>query len=409
MVGTIFTEGRREQTNIMTLNRTYQEAVLGTRKLYFTNRRVYYECEQSILHEDAYNDDTTLRYKDLRLHFQHYSMQEYSSGFTAYTRHVRQYSVRCLTFRSDVYAAFSGVMNTLFGSATLYHGLPSAHFDRSLLWFTMINRNETMDREECGVAFPSWSWYSYMRPDDEIKHQHNRFHGALVAWYGYDNESNEVLALNEEVDTCIDQDWRLLMHLTFSEMGIPDGGTVTLAQRTWADVHAAATKRWPDYSMFYKELSQFADRTTTIARQIRQKIPGAILGRAQIAHFALDAKDAWANILNIRGEKVGQLYGVTPHIATRTNIQEGAEVEELHRFEFMALSVFGKDKIKVSVDEWDHKRHTDSQGERIEEVPMIQVMLVAWNGPVAHREALGWVYLLDWAAAVREWKTIILQ
>jgi hypothetical protein len=390
----------------MPKNRTYQETVLGRRKLYFTHRRVYYECEQSILHEDAFNTDTTLRYRDLRLHFQHASMQEYNSGFRAYTRHVRQCSVRSLTFRSDVYAAFSGIMNTLFGSATLYHGLLSAHFDRALLWFTMANRSEPMHREERGVAFPSWSWYSHMRSDDEIRYQHNRFHGTLVAWYEYDDAINRVLALNEEVDVDMDKDWRLLMALTFSEMGIAKGWTISLTQQIWSDVHAAATQRWPDYSAFYRDVSQLADITPSIARQIRQKTPGAILGRAHVAILGLDSKNAWANILDTQGQNVGQLYGITPRIATDSKSQKDSQV---NKFEFMALSLFGKDQIKVSVDEWENKRHTDCQGEKIEKLPLVHVMLIAWEGPVAHREALGWIYLIDWIAATRKWKTIILQ
>jgi hypothetical protein len=394
------------EANITLQNRTYQEAVLGRRKLYFTNRRVYYECEQAILHEDAFNTDTTLRYRDLRLHFQHASMQEYNSGFRAYTRHVRQYSVRSLTFRSDVYSAFSGIMNTLFGSATLYHGLPSAHFDRAPLWYTMASRSESMEREERGVAFPSWSWYSYIRSDDEITYQHNSFHGTLVAWYGYDDAVNEVLALNDEVDADMDKDWRLSMALTFSETGITKGWTISLARQSWSDIHAAATQRWPDYSVFYRDVSLFADITPSIARQIRQKTPGAMLGRAHVAILGLDSKIAWANILDTQGQKVGQLCGVTPRIAMDS---EALEDSKANKFEFIALSLFGKYRNNVSEDEWENKRHTDGQGEKIEELPLVHVMLIAWEGPVAHREAIGWVYLIDWVAAARKWKTIILQ
>jgi hypothetical protein len=175
-----------------------------------------------MLHEDVCNTDTTLRYKDLRLHFKHYSMQEYNSGFMAYTRHVRQYSTRSLIFRSDVYAAFSGIMNTLLGSAALYHGLPLAHFDRALHWFRMID-SKSLVREDHGVAFPSWSWYAHMSPQDEIVHQTNRHHGALTAWYAFDVINDEVLASNQQTDTDLDKDWRLLMALAYNEAGIAVG------------------------------------------------------------------------------------------------------------------------------------------------------------------------------------------
>jgi hypothetical protein len=68
----------------------------------------------------------------------------------------------------------------------------------------------------------------------------------------------------------------------------------------------------------------------------------------------------------------------------------------------MALSISGKHQIKVSVDEWETKRHADCQGEKVEELRLVPVMLIAWDGPVAHCEALNWVYLLDLVAGIRE-------
>ncbi|KAH5337680.1 hypothetical protein HBI67_123680 [Parastagonospora nodorum] len=387
---------------------TYQEAVLAQRKLYFRNRSIYYECEEGILHEDAFNDDATLRYRDLRLHFQRYSLQRYNSGFTAYTRHVNHYSTRALTFRGDVYSAFSGVMNTLFGTAAVYYGLSLAHFDQSLHWFRVVN-DKPLIREEQGTHFPSWSWYSYMCTTDPIRHQQNSYHGPLTAWYTYNAVTGGVFALNEQVDGELERDWRLLMSLIYSEAGIAYDWRVSLQDETWNDIHQAATKRWPDYSEFHKQLPGVADDLQLIAHQEGRKTPGTIVGRTQTAFFRLDSKDQWANILNAQGTLVGQMYGATPRIARRVDSSLNTNSQQLCNLEFMALSVFGKDRASTLVSVWMTRRYADANGEKLHTVPMVQVMLIAWNGHVAHREGLAWVYLADWAAATRKWKTIILQ
>jgi len=390
------------------LHRTYQEAVLAQRKLYFRNRGIHYECEQGILHEDAFNDDATLRYRDLRLHFQHYSLQKYNSGFTAYTRHVTQYSTRALTFRSDVYRAFSGVMNTLFGTAAVYYGLPLAHFDRSLHWFRVVE-NRPLVREEQATHFPSWSWYSYMCTTDPIRHQQNSYHGPLTAWSTYSAVDDDVITLNEQADEELDKDWRLLMSLIYSEAGIAQDWGVSLQDETWNDIHEAATKRWPDYSAFHKQLPGVADDLHLIAHQEGRKTPGTIVGRTQTALFRLDSRDQWANILNAQGAVVGQMYGATPRIARRVDSSLDTDSQQVCNLEFMALSVFGKDRASTLVSIWMTRRYADANGEKLHTVPMVQVILIAWDGHVAHREGLGWVYLGDWAAATRTWKTIVLQ
>lgn len=74
----------------------------------------------------------------------------------------------------------------------------------------------------------------------------------------------------------------------------------------------------------------------------------------------------------------------------------------------MALSNFGKDKTKVSTYEWETKSHADSKGEKNQEVPMVQVMLIDWDGPVARQaRSISLTGLRRYATS--EWKTIILQ
>lgn len=244
---------------------------------------------------------------------------------------------------------------------------------------------------------------------DPILHQQNSYHGALTAWYTYNAGNDGVIALNEQADGDLDRDWRLLMSLIYSEAGIAHDCSVSLQDETWNDIHQAATKRWPDYSAFHKQLSGVADDLQSIAHQEGRKTPGTIVGRTQTALFRLDSKDQWANILSAQGTVVGQMYGATPRTARRVDSSLNTNSQQVCNFEFMALSVFGKDRASTLVSVWMTRRYGDANGEKLHTVPMVQVMLIAWDGDVAHREGLGWVYFADWAAATRTWKTIILQ
>ncbi|KAL4755573.1 HET domain-containing protein [Aspergillus foveolatus] len=110
---------------------TYQEAVLSNRRLYFTSTRAFFECEQSICHEDPFNlEEIRDELLSTRL-----VISEDMSRFDSFKRHLRHYSTRKLTYRSDAYNALFGILKSLYkGSERIIHGLPEVDFDRALLW-----------------------------------------------------------------------------------------------------------------------------------------------------------------------------------------------------------------------------------------------------------------------------------
>jgi hypothetical protein len=67
---------------------TYQEAALARKSLYFTNRRVYYECEQLLSHQDEYNNDHAV---EKRWTHRLLTLED-RSIFIAYDRHLDNYS-----------------------------------------------------------------------------------------------------------------------------------------------------------------------------------------------------------------------------------------------------------------------------------------------------------------------------
>jgi hypothetical protein len=132
---------------------TYQEAILSRRRLYFTNARVYLEYNESTFHEDEYNYNSEF---DFNRSKERIPSRRYSD-YSAYAQHVENYTSRFLSLQTDVYAAFAGITNALFGPGLVHYGLPLAHFDHALHWFSSIDQNEPRQREQNGVLFPTWS------------------------------------------------------------------------------------------------------------------------------------------------------------------------------------------------------------------------------------------------------------
>ena len=70
------------------------------------------------------------------------------SKFEAYTRHVLKYSERSSSIRGDMYSAFAGILNALFGNDQTWCGLPLQHFERALRWEFLCWRSLDDDLED---------------------------------------------------------------------------------------------------------------------------------------------------------------------------------------------------------------------------------------------------------------------
>jgi hypothetical protein len=156
---------------------TYQEKVLSSRKLYLTPVQAIWRCPEGVVYEDtclnreAY-DAAYTNITELILHDDH------TSRFEAYITHLRRYNLLSLSYISDVYNAFAGVITALYppmhGTRTDVHGLPLADFDAALLWH-LEPGTPYMTRTSVGVYLPSWSWSSTVGSFSYME-----FHGSLV-------------------------------------------------------------------------------------------------------------------------------------------------------------------------------------------------------------------------------------
>jgi hypothetical protein len=405
-----------ECTDAASLFRTYQEAVLARRSLYFTNTGMYMECERGIYYEDEFNSTTMLTH--LSYEKPNWSKQlkhsSHASSFDAYIDHVKNYSSRFLSFQSDVYAAFAGILTSLFGSDSTHYGMPLANFDCALHWFLAQSDEDVLSLETHGTPdFPSWSWYSQWSLPSWIDHESRGFCGTLSVWYSLNVASNTLLALNEQCESLLERNWQFYMAIAYEGGCVKGSSSVQYVHETEPEIVEGHREYWLDYSNFYQEIREsFVDVPPEI-RHIMQKTPSAILGHLQSTFFNLDADLRQQNlrISDSQGETVGYLWGCYPDIVSRWESQNSSIARANRQFEFVGTMLRVRAwSVDDPSDNWMNKTYFQGSQETLEcPVPLVMVMLIAWNGSVARRKATGWVYLKDWIAASRTWKTIILQ
>lgn len=138
---------------------TYQERLLSTRLLIFTDAQVYFECHQACqFREDIHMDDgsAVMAPSDVRYHLNLHD----GPLFDIYATAVAEYTYRELTSQEDKLRAFGAVLNILveaFRGPFLF-GLPSTVFDVGLLWVPKGACARSNDK------FPSWSWAGWDGP-----------------------------------------------------------------------------------------------------------------------------------------------------------------------------------------------------------------------------------------------------
>ncbi|RAH55054.1 HET-domain-containing protein [Aspergillus piperis CBS 112811] len=138
-----------KQTKWISRGWTFQEAMLSTRMLFFTDAGVLFECSQAS-QEDRFGLTTSMH-----LHF---------TPVTTYRDLLFELSSRSFTINSDILRAFSGIMHWRYGTEH-YFGLPYCEFVRGMLWrpHGLHDRQVPVARlTKAGDIFPTWSWSSVM-------------------------------------------------------------------------------------------------------------------------------------------------------------------------------------------------------------------------------------------------------
>lgn len=66
---------------------------------------------------------------------------------------------------------------------------------------------------------------------------------------------------------------------------------------------------------------------------------------------------------------------------------------------FVAISLSGLHTRLYTGEEWETTNYIDGNGELLETLHAVNVLLVERDGDIAYRRELGWMYLKDWGKA----------
>ncbi|KAL9618166.1 MAG: hypothetical protein Q9160_007116 [Pyrenula sp. 1 TL-2023] len=163
---------------------TYQECLLSSRILFFTDLQVYFQCSCAVYCEDCFGEGTPLTSRftpssnlwnpgrasndDDRgfgsLHLNLRNEQLSDSFRFEYARQLGEYMSRDLSFASDILNAFKGVQNVLEKAmkTKFWYGIPEIYIDWCLLWTVRRLRKQRdkslKDTPSRLEASASWSW-----------------------------------------------------------------------------------------------------------------------------------------------------------------------------------------------------------------------------------------------------------
>lgn len=425
---------------------TYQEATLGRRRLYLTSLTAFFECQHSVSHEDLYNSDYgTQNWSSPAL-----TLPEDRSRFEAFCRHVENYTSRSLTYRSDTYNAFNGVQKSLYSeSSTFIYGMPQVDFDRALCWIHEGNvesaATESYVEGPDSIILPTWSWSSTMQlPGRNLSNQQNDFYGLVTPWFTMDKSSLLDLsdAINAHMDTSIDDGWQLYMAVACSQNIVTTGSfSLSLENQRFRLIEDRAKSRWKSYMDFCTEVTHLTSKSITengggVASLTQIMKPGVILSRTQTASFHLRPDPRIGHdecyVMGTgtdRDTVIGRIWG-TACLSNELELELQVDNDDnddigtttstttTRLYEFIPLSLSSAndetpDQLPAPLVET--KKYFDADGTALGKILVLNVLLIGWRRKqqltthYAYRRFYGHVFLKDWAAAPREWKTVLLE
>lgn len=167
---------------------TFQEGVLSSRLLFFTEHEMYFECHAMQCRESMHADWDLIHCKQGKLYASlnkgiylgeaSSTLSYIRSEVKALARYydlIQQHTARCvsgLRYPADILASFTGIMNHLYKGRfpisqlwgvpfLCYHESPDKAFTSfiaSLLWVHEHSIRATSERPQRRLGFPSWTW-----------------------------------------------------------------------------------------------------------------------------------------------------------------------------------------------------------------------------------------------------------
>lgn len=138
---------------------TYQEGLLSTRCIFFGETHIFFQCNRVLYKEDSGTRNVAvLGDRALKIRVERQSI------WGSYEKAVAQYTKRSLSDDSDAVNAFQGIADLLQAAfkGDFLCGLPETELDIALLWQPASLIQRRVHPETQKPLFPSWSWTGWI-------------------------------------------------------------------------------------------------------------------------------------------------------------------------------------------------------------------------------------------------------
>ncbi|KAF2205524.1 HET-domain-containing protein [Delitschia confertaspora ATCC 74209] len=394
---------------------TFQERILSTRCLYFTENNVYFQCSETLidnwgtaLEGPSLNTDLHRLNPFLSASKKIYQMnnikkstwkhQEQPSRtpfkneqFLAYANLLSEYTTKQLSYEEDILDAFDGIIQHIFErSSEAAGGLPERDLDMALLWFPerrpfrrSATRTLTLNREKMPCDFPSWSWVGWS--------------GSSII-YPIDCGGEASTWERRQLKSCIG-------NICISNPG---------RRKRYLNVHRNLPVREPAVDNEWNKFTSLGDVPNNVCTDILLFSADFVrLDDLQIdPHMHLSSSAAEFDVPPVyglhdpRGQKCGMVIG---HLPIEFSQQERSD---LSSFEWILLSQNQDLAFRPQVSKlWSalkQEQFYDVSCFLYDEWVTGNVMLIKWSKNVATRVALGMVHLDAWDRVCRGSKVVRL-
>ncbi|OJZ83869.1 hypothetical protein ASPFODRAFT_291201 [Aspergillus luchuensis CBS 106.47] len=405
---------------------TFQEVMLSTRMLFFTDAGVWFECYQT------FQEDRFALLKSANLHF---------TPATAYEDLVLEYSTRSFTSNSDVLRAFSGIMHWKYGTEH-YFGLPYCEFVRGMLWSPWdmsVHETPVARPTEPGDIFPTWSWSSVMGPVHLCSEAH--IHTSLLGVWGTPSSgTNETVHIiwphNQQLSRDEEDGWvrELGFALAWKEGCFPKPLPSMLnVSTTWKEYRALLRSGWASFDKLNEEALGLAylqgeediENIFSSSYMEHANQPGALMGHTQslearmiqwgdkLSNFSFHIPCVQVKLHGMRDDRIDMRVDSNP--AHWEFLDHDYSKNHDIKLNVLALSMSHINELEFGYrTRGKPGRWYDSEGSVLcssggtDLIFMVDVLIVETRDGLSRRVTRGMVELHDWISASPEFQNFIL-
>lgn len=377
---------------------TYEEGLLSRRILYFTEDQVYFQCSCSIFCEDGVGENSPIFARVFRasnlwnmgspytsdpgngyygsFHLQRAKYADPREAMLDYHTRVEDYTVRDLTYHSDILNAFKGIEAVMKRSMSteFWYGLPESRLDTALLW-TLYGAHKRRGVSVKGFTkscFPSWTWAGWDSKINSRSYFHITDLRREINWYLINRKG--VASLMATEDAVAERESTECNERRFigSESQLPDHFLAGEQPRLEVDANDEDW-RYPEYLACWTTLAFFC-----LSGDVASLGDDGLLWKYGLNLAIFNSSDIWVGSIMMNQEWV---------------------TDNLPRpqFEFMLMSR-SKDIIDLPLSP-PRPKYFDE--EKFVKRPwcMLNVMLIERENDIARRLGVGFIHEVAWVEA----------